>query len=152
MNDLSSLNGKGSTITVDGTEYRLHPLTLDDHGDLQAWVDKQQPDPFVIVAQQIDSGRFSLEVQKFLARSALEVATRNRVLLGSPEADALLATGPGECEIFYLSLRKGDPTMTRERARAVYMQLGAQLRARAVSAADVIRGDEPDPKAPASGG
>lgn len=152
MNDLATLNGKGQTITADGREYRCLPLTLDDHGDLQAWIDTQQLDPFEVVSHQIESRAIPIEVQKFLYRSALELSTRNRVLIGSPEANALLDSAAGEREILYLSIRKGDPTFTRAQAAEVYTQLREAARLKALGAADVMRGEADDPKAPTNGG
>jgi hypothetical protein len=112
MNDLATLNGKGPTITLDGREFRIAPLNFDDQGELQVWIDRQQRDPFAIVDEQIKSGRFSVEVQKFLAKSALEMA------------------------------RKSAPDLTRESLRELVGKEEERAFERAVAVADVLRADE----------
>jgi hypothetical protein len=159
MNDLASLNGKGQLIKVDGREYRILPLTLDDHGDLLEWLDRQRPDPIEAANRAIARGRlvvaedgterrepYPVDMQKFLLRAALETAARERILIGSPEADALLGSALGEREVLYLSLRKSDPSITRARAAEIYDKLRDESRARALDGADVMRAPI-DPKA-----
>jgi hypothetical protein len=157
MNDAATVTGTpAATYVVEGREYRFHPLTFQDHGELQAWLDRQQPDPFGILERVLAARSFPIEVQKFLARSALELASRHRVLLGTPEADALLGSTEGQVMQAWLSLRHGDPSLTLERAREVLVRIGALARSRALASAGVLTAageeDPSDPKAPPAPG
>jgi hypothetical protein len=147
MNDAATLLNKPTPLRAGDREYLAHRLTFEDQADLQQWIDTQQKDPFEIVQQQIARGNITVEQQKFLMRTALDLATRSRVLLGTYEADALLNTVKGKAEVLYLSIRKGDPEFTREQAEALLRAMDDEAKLRAIEAADVLRGDEePDPK------
>ena len=145
MNDLSTLNAKGRLLTIDGQSYRLLPLSLADQGDLQTWLNAQHPDPLEYIRGRMEG--FSTEQQKFMIRAAIETASRNQVLLGTPEANALLQSSAGFKEIIYLSIRKGDPNFTREKAAELFATMSAADVMTAFSTADIV-GSETDPKAP----
>lgn len=145
MNDAATLFGKPKPLSIGGKTYLLHPLNFDDHGEVQAWLDAQQRDVFAIAQQQIASGRFSVEIQKFMIKSALEIAARSRIYVGTPEADAMLDTIEGKAEMLYLSIKKGDPSFTYDKAMGLLRQMDLFSREQAAVAADVMRADE-DPK------
>jgi hypothetical protein len=151
MNDLATLNGTPKPVTIGGRAYRIHPLTLADHGDVQRWLDEQQEGRvFEALERQTAKGALPMEILKYLARSALEVLSRNRILVGTPEADELLKTPEGVAEQLYLGIRKGDPQFTRQEAIALVRAENGEALARAVEAADVFGAD--DPKSPEAGG
>lgn len=165
MNDLASLTGQSvRSLRVDGQAYDLHPLTLDDYGRLQAWVDRQFPDPFEIVSAQIERGRlvvaddgtesrvpYPLAQQQYLLKLALETSSQGRRLLGTPEADQKVQAVEGIQEMMTLSIRKGRPEFTTADAKALYSKLTVAQIARIFSAtnADLVLSD---PKAPATTG
>lgn len=144
MNDAATVFGKPTAVTVGGKTYQFHPTSFDDHGDVQTWLDEQQKDPFAIVQEQIAKGRFSVEIQKYMVKSALELASRSRVLVGSPEADALLDSVEGKAFLIYLSIKKGDPKFKPEQAVELLRQLDHEARTKAIAAADVLRADDPN--------
>ena len=46
-NDPASVTGKAwAPLTIEGKTHKVYPLTFDDLGELQAWVNAQIPDPF----------------------------------------------------------------------------------------------------------
>jgi len=124
VNDLATLNAKPRSLLIDGQVYDVHPLTLDEFGDMQHWVDQQFPDPFALAQTAIDNGDYNVAQQQFLLKSALEIAARGKPQLGTPEADAKVYSFTGVKELLYLSIRKGRPEWTREEAETLYRKLG----------------------------
>ena len=132
--------------------------------DLQAWVDRQFPDPFDVVGRQIDAGRivrdehgneerepYPMVVQQFMIRSAIEASSKGQRMIGTPEADEKCQSAAGVSEMLYLSIRKGRPSFTREQAREIYRELSvAQVGAVFHGTnADLVMSD---PKAPGATG
>ncbi|WP_422924504.1 hypothetical protein [Singulisphaera sp. PoT] len=166
MNDLSSLTGQAKRLTVGGEVFDLHPLTIDDFGKLQEWVDRQYPDPFDLVNKQISAGRVTLDddgkekreeynvtQQQFLFRIAMEQSSNCKHLIGRPDADALLSTLEGVKQLLLLSIRKSRPDFTDEDADRLYrrMTIGDVARVYQATNADMVMGSE-RPKAPTPSG
>jgi hypothetical protein len=147
--NLASLNASPRSIPIGGEVFEVHPLTLADQGKLQAWLETQLPDPLGLVQVHIDRAKPSMEVQKFLLREALHEASRTRVFLNSPEALPYLNSADGIVEILWLSIAKGRPEFTRERARDVFgsMTPADVLKLQSATELDQVMA-EPDPKAP----
>lgn len=124
MHDVASLTGQPRKLTVAGRDYLLHPLTIADFGELQAWVDAQFPDPFEVVQAAIAKGAFNYVQQQFLLEKALAASTQGKRLIGTPEADRLLLSMEGVKRILVISIRKGDPGFTEEAARDLYLHMG----------------------------
>ena len=136
MNDLATLTGAPAHVEAGGESHDIHPLTLDDLGQLQAWVDAQRPDPFEVVSRQLAAGKWSLEQQKHLLACAVHEASQPKPRLGTPEAAALLNTITGRAEQLYMAIRKGEPDFSRKQALEFYEKLNAAEVARALSAAE----------------
>jgi hypothetical protein len=149
MNDAATVMGRPRPLKVGGEEYLAYPLNFDDHGDVQRWLDAQVRDPLEIVRKAIEAGDFPAEMQKFMVRSAIEIAARSRILIGTPEADALLDSIEGKALMIHLSIRKGDPKFTYEQAMGVLRKMDEISRAQAVAAADAMRSDDPKGRATA---
>jgi hypothetical protein len=128
MNDIASLTGQPRPLKVrvagEPRTYEVYPLTLDDLGRLQAWVDAQFPDPFAAVQAAIDRGNYTVPQQHFLLRTAAELATSRRRLIGTAEADALLVSIDGVKEILKLAIRKGRPEFSDDEARELFLHMG----------------------------
>ncbi len=137
MNDLAVLNGRPRRFEAGGEAHDIYPLSLADLGDLQAWVDAQLPDPWTIARKQLDSGEWTIEQQKLIMRCAMEESCKPRPKLGTPEADALVATFDGKVETLYLAIRKGEPHFTRAQAKAFLQKLSEAETNQAVSITDV---------------
>jgi hypothetical protein len=136
---------------VGGKEYRLYPFTLDDLGELQAWVNSVTPDPFALAQEQIASGRFTVEQGKYLLRVAMEMASKGAPKIGTDEADYLIQSTDGIKEVLYLTIRKGDPKFTREAADGLFRQVSQSdvasvFRASGLEEAGIV-GAVDDPKA-----
>jgi hypothetical protein len=151
MNDAATVMNRPKPLVVGGREYLLHRLSFDDHGAVQRWLDAQLRNPLTIVREEIAAADYPLEIQKFMLKSAIEIASRNRILVGTPEADALLDTLEGKAEMLRLSIAKGVPDFSHKQAMDLLRQMDELAREEAAAAADVLRVDE-DPKAPAGGG
>jgi hypothetical protein len=144
MNDPASpatLSNQPRPLTIDGVTYLVHPLTLDDFGKLQAWVQEQFPDPLQVAADRLDL--FPVPVQKHLVAMAIEQASKPRPRLGQPEADALVRSMDGTLELMRIAIAKGDPSFTRDKARALYarMNLAHLSMLYASTGADVVLSD-----------
>lgn len=123
MNNIATLTAQPQFLRIDDKEYRIHPLTFADLGELQTWIDAQFPDPFEVVSKAIKSGNFNYAQQQFMLDKAIEKATRPRHLLGSPEADELLLSVEGYKQVLLLSIRKGDPSFTDADADALFQKM-----------------------------
>jgi hypothetical protein len=112
-------------VTIAGEErtYLIYPLTIDDLGQLQSWVDSQFPDPFAIVGAAIDKGNYTVPQQQYLMERALALASQPNHLIGSPEADRVLFTLPGHCELLKLAIRKGGVEFSDDEAKELYLHL-----------------------------
>jgi hypothetical protein len=155
MTSLSSLTAQPKKLTVNGQEYLIHPLTLDDLGQLQSWIDSQFPDPFQVIGKAIANGNYTVTQQQYLFSQALERSTRSKNLIGTPEADRLLQTVEGMKRLLCLSIRKGRPEFTEEEAGVLYraLGLGDVQAAFAASEVNLVMGDPkvPTKKKPQSG-
>lgn len=123
MNDLSTLTMQPTTLTIDGKDYKVHPLDLGDFGYLQEWIDRQFPNPIAIVKKTIDEGGYNLTLQQYMLKEALILASQPRHLIGTPEADALLTSVDGMKQTLYLSIRKGDPSFTEADAETLFAKM-----------------------------
>jgi hypothetical protein len=151
MNDAATVMGKSKPPVLGDRTYHLFPLNFDDHGDVQRWLDAQVRDPLEIARKAIEAGGFPVEIQKYMAKSSIEVAARSRILIGTHEADALLDSIEGKAELLRLSIRKGVPDFTHAQAMGLLREMDEMARAQAVAAADAMRADG-DPKSPAGDG
>jgi len=124
MSSAATLTAQPRPLKVNGQAYELHPLTVDDVGRLQGWVDRQFPDPFEIVNAAIAKGSYTVPQQQFLLEKAIDRATRPRHLIGTPEADQLLQTLEGVKQILLTSIRKGKPDFSDDEAKQLYLHLG----------------------------
>ena len=77
---------------------------------------------------------------QFLLRSALELQSKTRRLIGTPEADALMLSSEGLVELLFVCIQPGEPDFTREKARAFFNKLNATRVAQAIAAtnADMV--------------
>jgi hypothetical protein len=137
LNDLASLTGCPRTVQLGGSPYKVHPLTVEDLGTLQDWVDRQFPDPFDTANREIDRGRlvldaqgkparepYSVAQQQYLLRVAMEQREKGTRLIGTPEADAKLHSMEGLKQLLLVSIRKGDPGFGEADADALYRKMG----------------------------
>src|SRR4051794_27592650 len=115
--DLATLTNTPRTLTVDGRDYRIHPLTLNDLGELQEWVNTQLPDPVEAIADSPGFKRLPPEAQKYAIRCAVELASKGKRRLGSPEATELINSTDGVCQLLFLTIKRGDPAFTQDDAR-----------------------------------
>lgn len=125
MNDLKTLTARPQPVTVDGEAYMVHPLDVDDWGEVQAWLDRQHADPFDAVKAAIAKGGFSMTIQQYMIDKALEKSMKPKCRLGSVEADELLTSMEGYAWILYLAIRKGRPEFTEKDALALAAKLAA---------------------------
>jgi len=141
MNSLASLTSQPSVLRVEAKneegqltgemlEYQVYPFTIEDLGKLQAWIDRQFPDPFDIARNAIDKAKstnnpFTYTQEQFLLKNAAELAMRPRNLIGTPEADALLGSSGACLEILMISIRKGDPTFDEDKSKQLIRSLTA---------------------------
>ncbi len=130
MNDLASLTNQTTTIRIavtddDGNptgeilEYKVHPLTYNDWGKIQAWVNDQFPNPFDTARDAItkaakDGRPYNIEQEKFLLKNAAELALKPRNLIGTPETTSLLFTIEGSKHLLLNAIH--DPDFTPEKA------------------------------------
>lgn len=134
MNDIGTLTGQPQPITVDGETYMVHPLTVDDWGALQAWVDRQFPNPLDAVRDALAKGGFKPAQEQFMIKEALALASKPKAKLGSIEADELLVSAEGSAQVLYLTIRKGRPDFTEKDAAALAEKLAAAEIARLAQA------------------
>lgn len=112
MSELTTLTAQPSPMTIDGETYMVHPFDMNDWGELQAWVDRQHPDPFEIVKAAIAKGGFTFAQQQFMLKEALEKASKPKCKIGTVEADELTMSMEGMRQVLFLSIRKGRPGFT----------------------------------------
>lgn len=123
MNNIATLTAQPQTLSVDGKEYKVYPLTFADLGELQTWIDSQFPDPFEVVSKAMKSGNFNYAQQQYMLSQAIDKATRPKHLLGTPEADELLMSIEGCKKTLVLSIRRGDESFTDEDADNLFAKL-----------------------------
>lgn|SRR5574343_18998 len=147
MNDLASLTAQPMPLRVGGKEYKVYPLTFSDLGALQAWVDAQFPSPFELANKAIAAGNYNVEQQKFLLKSALELAAKSRRLIGTPEADELLMSSEGYKQVLVLAIRKGDPGFSDKDAEELFRQMNPMDLAsmQAATSLDMVLTDPKEP-------
>lgn len=158
--DVAALTGQPRTIIVGDQSYDIYPLDLNDVGKLQAWVDRQFPDPLDIAGRAIDRGRvvvgddgaegrepYTMAQQQYLLKIAMESATAGRKLIGTPEADAMVESAAGIMEFLFLSIVKGRPGFTRGDAQAMFRAMSVAQAAGAIDATNVGLVTGSDPKA-----
>lgn len=137
---------QGKPITIGGKTYRIHPLGLRDHAALKAWVAEQFPDPIALVDEAIARGNYTMARQQHMIKTAIEIASRPKPALNSPEAQALLDSPEGLVELFYLSVKRGDPSFTREQAMdAADLTAGQIAMLNETSEVNLMKSDPKDP-------
>jgi hypothetical protein len=152
MNDPGSLSGRPRTrLVADGETFDVWPLSFDEIGELQAWVDAQHRDLLELASEQVGTGRFTMAQEQFLLRTALELAARPRALIGTPAADELLRSVEGTKRLLFVGIRKGRPDFTEEAAAALFGKLNP-FELFAAFQATGLEAVMTDPKAPSGGG
>jgi hypothetical protein len=134
---LAALTAQPKPLTIKGRTYNLYPFTLKDLGALEAWAQAQFPDPFVVAQRAMDN--FNVAQQKLLLATALELASKMKPKLGTPEVDGLIQSIDGIKHVLYLSISKGDPNFTTEDAEAIFDDLGVAEIAKVFAATDVAK-------------
>jgi hypothetical protein len=150
-NDLATLNGRPRVhLRVAGESYAVWPLTLAELGELQSWVDAQYRDPIDLVRDKLGSG-MTMAQEQYLLKTALELASRPRALIGTPEADALLRSSEGVKQVLWRSIAKGRPGFAEADAARIFAALTPfeLAAAMAESGVDAVTSD---PKAPPADG
>jgi hypothetical protein len=154
MDNLASLTAQPRIITIDGRDYAIHPLTLDDFGKLQGWIDRQFPDPLEVADAAIKKGLYNVTQQQHLMKLAMEQALKPKHLIGSdPEADRLLLSSEGVKQQLVLSISKGDPGFTEADADALFAKLSPfdLIRVFSATGADLVI-DDPKGEPPVKNG
>jgi hypothetical protein len=154
MHDSAILANQPAVITVQGREYRLYDLSLQDLTDLQSWVDTKFRDPLAVVAVFLASpagAKLAVETRKWMLAEARQAACKPSPRLGMREATEQILAMDGLREILWLSIRRGDPTFTRTDLaelcnHVTFDQLEAAI-ARTGIIATRPEGDGSDPKA-----
>ena len=154
MNDFATLTAQPRALIVGSQRYLVYPLTLADWGQLQAWVDAQFPDPFEVMADALEKLETSTAQQQLLFKLAMEAATKARRKIGTPEADAVLQSIEGFCQMLLVSIRKGQPDFSEAGAQALFQQMTlGQLRLfLCASEAEHVLADPPTPAPGAEAG
>lgn len=137
-------------------EHLVFPLTFEDLGSLQRWVDAHFPDPYDTawraIQRQREEGRpFNVAQEQYLLKNAQELALRPRHLIGMPEADALLLSIEGFRQIVVAGIRKGDPSFDDAAAERLTKHM-TQLDILRVYSATQVNLVLSDPKAGTPGG
>lgn len=152
-NDIGRLTARSREFTVDGRTYRLHVLRIEDWGEMQRWLDAQQPDPLAVARETIATGEWSLSQQQYLLKTAMELASRPKPRVGTPEAAGMLDSIEGRVEMLYLSVRRGDPAFSRQDAARLFDAMSADDQSAAIEhteAAAMLDPKAPSPSGPAS--
>lgn len=155
MNDAATLNGRPTTsLTIDGERYDIHPLTIADFGDLQAWLDRQLPNPLDVIRPHLQN--YNAAQQQAILRAAVEVASSRRALIGTDEASAFLSSIEGVREMLYLAIRKGRPEVTRAEVAGLASKLSvgdiaAVFRGTGLDAVADGEGDDPKGRSTSGG-
>lgn len=146
MNNIAILTAQPQILRVDGVEYKVHPLTFEDLGKLQVWIDSQFPNPLDVASQAIKSGNFNFAQQQFIIEKALHAATRPKNLIGSIEADELLMSVEGYKQVLLLSIRKGDPSFDDAAAKNLFSKMTQAdiARLEAITNLDMVATDPKD--------
>lgn len=156
-NDIGEILSRPSTIRLkSGREIKSAPLDFNDHGDLQAWLDEQQPSAFTAAHREIARGRlvvmddgtmvrvpYPKDIQQFLLDRALVHDSTRRVELGSPEADRIFDGLRGIVQRLRMSIRKGTPGLTESEITEIVNELDQEARERVLMAAGVMRAGRP---------
>jgi hypothetical protein len=143
LNSITALTGQPAKLTAGDESHELYPLNGDRLAKLQKWVDEQFPNPFDVVAEEVERRTYNTAQHQFLLKTAIELQARGRKLIGTPEADALLMSSAGFTELLFVCIQPGEPEFTRDDARRFYHALNATRLAQVVSAtnADMVVSD-----------
>jgi hypothetical protein len=153
---IDQLAATPTPIPFDGEVYEVHPLTIAEQGQLQKWLESQLPDPWASLQKNLENTSLPMEVQKFLYRTALDLAGRKRIFLHTVEGANYVNTFEGMVEVMYLGVVKGRPDFTRDKAREIlsrYTQKQLMViagRLKQATELDLVL-EEGDPKAKAGG-
>jgi len=152
------MNSQPKPIVVKGKTYLVHPLNFEEMGELQEWLYAQQrKQVMTAVEEAVERNKLPVEVQKYLALAALDTLARNRILIGTPEADTLMNSLEGIVYMTWLGVRRGDPSFRLEDAVEVAKvivesAMGEAIQQQIIEAVDVLRTDDPKSTAgPANG-
>jgi len=147
------MNSQPKPIVCGGKTYMAYPLTFEDMGEVQNWLDEQQEIRVQSMLERaVERGVLPTEILKYMARSAMDVAARNRLMLGSQEASEALASLDGSVFVMWYSIHKGDPTFTIEDAKAIIKdKLGHEFAQKVQEVADIVGPQDPKSTAPESG-
>lgn len=88
---ITALTGQPTRLDAGDESHEIHPLDGERLAKLQAWVDSKFPNPFDVVAEEVERRAYNMSQHQFLLKSALELQSKTRRLIGTPEADALNA-------------------------------------------------------------
>lgn len=94
-----------ATIRLNGSEYRIKPLTHGDIGEFERWL---QDEHIAITRRNLVNE--SPEMAEPLLKEAY--ARASRINMNSPDGLAIQSTFEGGSRIFWMSLRQGHPNLS----------------------------------------
>jgi hypothetical protein len=117
MESLHELTAADAVWTIAGRELRFAPLRLCDYGVIERRIVAARVDPLEPVRPRLEG--LSEPLQRHLLGAAYDELRRGeRVSLA--ELNDWLATLAGQLDVFWLSLRRGLPDLTRDEAELLF--------------------------------
>ena len=109
MGECATMTAACMTVTIDGREWTLSPVTLEDLGMLERWIESR---PIRMVQSALD-GLADRERQYLLALAFGE-SIKRQTTLGTESGRGELESIESVAYLFWLSLRVRHPDVTRE--------------------------------------
>lgn len=106
---LSAITAPSHLVTIGGTPYRVSPLSYNLLGELEAWINRQLPDP-IAMAKKMAEGLPDKQAEAVIMEG-FRMAMLGPVRIQSPEAARVIESPAGGSYVLWLSLRTHQPNL-----------------------------------------
>lgn len=151
MNASDALN-RPKTLEVDGTEYQLYGLDLNDLADFEMYANTLLVGQFEGLWRSLAPLALNIEHLKYVTQLAAD-RTMKYFEFGSPELNQMMLALVGQRELLYLSVRHGKPEFTRADAAKLFGRMTRPQAERVLLLTGLFTddkaeaaGESPDPK------
>jgi len=111
MGECAAMAGVGMPVIIDGRTWHLSPVTLEDLGLLERWVEAH---PIRMVQSALDG--LDDRHRQYLLALAFGESIKRQVTLGTASGEGLLGSIEATAFLFWLSIRVKHPEITRDQA------------------------------------
>lgn len=136
---LERMTGSPEYVHIDGTAYKLSPITPEDFADVRALMRSQVQDPLDAILERIRSEQIPRHLHELAFKEGLRLQ-ESCYSFSSTEGREWVNSPPGMAAFLWVTLRRMHPEVTYERALQMIQQLNVNIADSLMRKIDAVSG------------